>query len=240
MLEGVEERSMNKLEKVSMAAVLAIGVVGMGLASDKKDFAERYKDKYFVVMRDSLALAIYAEEPPHRFYLHVRVSESSVDTSPHGFAEHNIFSSQYGPTPEPLHKGEVLRSIKAAVQGEWLLIWVESLSPHAITRGLGAFEHESHELPKATLMFPMDGGYEQAKALIDQWLKTFDTQEEAAKFGNTASGAFVKEVKLGMTPAEVEAALGLPETKVDLGEKVLYKYKNVTVEFHDGKVTDVR
>jgi hypothetical protein len=55
-------------------------------------------------------------------------------------------------------------------------------------------------------------GYDQAKALIDQCLKRFDTQAEAAKFGNTASGAFVKEVKLGMTPAEVEAALGLPET----------------------------
>jgi hypothetical protein len=44
-----------------------------------------------------------------------------------------------------------------------------------------------------------------------------------------------------MSFAEVEAALGLPETRVDLGEKVLYKYKNMTtVEFHDGKVTDVR
>jgi hypothetical protein len=232
--------TMTKLRKVFMTSLLAAAAVGTAMASDRKDFAERYKDKYFVVMRDGLALAIYAEEPPHRFYLHVRVSESSVDTSPHGFVEHNISSSQYAPTPEALHRGEVLRSIKAAVQGEWLLIWVESLSPHAITRGVGAFEHESHELPKATLMFPMDAGYEQAKALIDQWLKTFDTQEAAAKFGNTASGAFVKEVKLGMTPAEVEAAMGLPEAKVDLGEKMLYKYKNMTVEFHDGKVTDVR
>ena len=50
----------------------------------------------------------------------------------------------------------------------------------------------------------------------------------------------VKEIRLGMTPAEVEAALGAPETKADLGEKALYKYKNMTVEFHDGKVTDVR
>jgi hypothetical protein len=29
------------------------------------------------------------------------------------------------------------------------------------------------------------------------------------------------------------------ETRVDLGEKVLYKYKNMTVEFHNGKVADV-
>jgi hypothetical protein len=58
--------------------------------------------------------------------------------------------------------------------------------------------------------------------------------------GNTASGAFVKEVKLGMTPAEVEDVMGLPVSKADLGEKVLYKYKDMTVEFHNGKVTDVR
>ena len=48
------------------------------------------------------------------------------------------------------------------------------------------------------------------------------------------------EVKAGMTFAEVESALGLPVTKIGLGEKTLYKYKDMTVEFHDGKVTDVR
>ena len=54
----------------------------------------------------------------------------------------------------------------------------------------------------------------------------------------TASSA--KQLKLGMTFAEVESVLGQPETRVDLGPKVLYKYKDMTVEFHDGKVADVR
>lgn len=49
-----------------------------------------------------------------------------------------------------------------------------------------------------------------------------------------------KEIKLGMTTADVENILGPPATKVNLGEKVLYKYKDMTVEFHGGKVTDVR
>jgi hypothetical protein len=49
-----------------------------------------------------------------------------------------------------------------------------------------------------------------------------------------------KEIKLGMTIADVENIMGPPATKVDLGEKVLYKYKDMTVEFHGGKVTDVR
>lgn len=51
--------------------------------------------------------------------------------------------------------------------------------------------------------------------------------------------ASVKHVNLGMTPTEVESVLGMPETKVDLTEKVLYKYKNMTVQFRDGKVSDV-
>jgi hypothetical protein len=39
---------------------------------------------------------------------------------------------------------------------------------------------------------------------------------------------------------KVEAAIGIPETRADLGEKLLYKYKSMTVEFRNGKVIDVR
>jgi hypothetical protein len=84
------------------------------------------------------------------------------------------------------------------------------------------------------------GDTDKADDLAAQWFKAFDTAVDAAKFGNTASGVFVNQVKAGMSFAEVEAALGLPQTRVDLGEKVLYKYKDMTVEFRDGKVTDVR
>jgi hypothetical protein len=205
----------------------------------QEDFSESYKGKFLVVMRDGLALAICSQRSGSRAYLRVRVTETGVDTSKQGFFG-SLADEECGATPEPIHNGEVLKSSHAAVREKWLLIWVVSLSPHSITRGIGAFEHESHECPAAILMFSTEGGYDQASALTGQWIKTFDTQEEAAKFGNTASGAFVKEVKLGMTAAEVEAALGLPETKVDLGEKILYKYKNMTVEFRDGKVVDVK
>jgi hypothetical protein len=58
--------------------------------------------------------------------------------------------------------------------------------------------------------------------------------------GGSAGGGKVREIKLGMTFAEVEAVLGLPVTKVNLGEKALYKYADMTVEFHGGKVSDVR
>lgn len=47
-------------------------------------------------------------------------------------------------------------------------------------------------------------------------------------------------VELGMTADEVEAVLGSPDTKANLGHKVLYRYEGITVEFEDGKVVDVR
>jgi hypothetical protein len=43
-----------------------------------------------------------------------------------------------------------------------------------------------------------------------------------------------------MSFAEVEAALGPPRSHVELGEKALYKYKDMTVEFHEGKVSEVK
>jgi hypothetical protein len=122
------------------------------------------------------------------------------------------------------------------------MINVENVSLHAIERGVGAMGHETFERGSAFIKFKLPSGkdYDAALAVVEDWMKPFDSQEEAAQFGNTASGAFVKEVKLGMTFADVQAALGLPTTKVDLAEKVLYKYKDMTVEFHDGKVSDVK
>jgi hypothetical protein len=48
------------------------------------------------------------------------------------------------------------------------------------------------------------------------------------------------EVKLGMTPDQVENALGKPDKKVTLGAKQIYIYKDMKVTFKDGKVSDVQ
>jgi hypothetical protein len=47
-------------------------------------------------------------------------------------------------------------------------------------------------------------------------------------------------IELGMTPAQVEAALGKPDKKVTLGAKQIYIYKDMKVTFKDGKVADVQ
>lgn len=47
-------------------------------------------------------------------------------------------------------------------------------------------------------------------------------------------------IELGMTPAQVEAALGKPDKKVTLGAKQIYVYKDMKITFKDGKVSDVQ
>ena len=123
-------------------------------------------------------------------------------------------------------------------------IGAETVLLHSVTRGIAANQHESREVGKVQIQFVIPGktDYDAAAGIIDKWIKPFEKlgDAQALNLGNTASGVFVKEVKLGMTPAQVESVMGVPTSKADLGEKVLYKYKDMTVEFHDGKVSDVR
>ncbi len=49
-----------------------------------------------------------------------------------------------------------------------------------------------------------------------------------------------KELRVGMTPAEVEAMLGRPEAEIVFGGKTQWTYSSVSVVFQGGKVSDVR
>ncbi len=131
----------------------------------------------------------------------------------------------------------------AAFRAGYLQLSVVNASAHSISRGVGVFGHESLESGAAFIRIRAGGDgkdLDAADALAAHWFRPVDTAADAVALGNTASGAFVSEVKTGMSFAEVERALGVPQTRVDLGEKVLYKYRDMTIEFHDGKVTDVR
>jgi hypothetical protein len=224
------------LKLVAVALLLALPRPGI----DRRELEKRYDHKYLVVQREGIAVGVCATEP-QAVYQGVRIDGDQVKLED----RYNFFCNVV--TPEPIHTGEVVKVIDhPLIYSGALELKVQSVSPHAVTRGIAANEHESPEVGKAEIHFklPVKKDYDGLGAIIDRWLKAFDTLDEAAAFakrmGNTASGAFVKEVKLGMTPAEVEAVMGLPASKADLGEKVLYKYKDMTVEFHDGKVTDVR
>jgi hypothetical protein len=226
---------------VSASVLLA----GAALAAlEKNEVEQRYEKKFLVVVREGLAVGTCAERqqgpaPLPVLTVKVRGEEAEFHTQSGASA----FLSNCGAiVPEPLKKGEVLRVRGVSLHGHEVRIFVETVSLHQVDRARGASEHHSYQQGAADLRF-VTANEDDATAitgLVEGWVKVFDSQDDAAKFGNTASGVFVKEVKLGMTFGEVESALGMPQTRVDLGEKVLYKYKDMTVEFRDGRVVDVR
>jgi hypothetical protein len=54
------------------------------------------------------------------------------------------------------------------------------------------------------------------------------------------SAADPARVKKGQTPEEVQKAMGKPRSIVDLGEKLIYVYPNLSLVFLNGKLTDVQ
>ena len=227
-------------------AVLLLPLCLPVFATDKKDLSERYKEKYLVVLREGLAVGTCAELPemPSGIALDVRITGDSAGFFPQTGA--GVAMTRCGEIiPEPLHKGEIVFARYTwfrRLKGGFFTITVQNLAAHQVRPVEGASRHEHLKYGRANLIFetPDAKDYDAVASLVEKWLRPFNTRAEAAQYGNTASGVYVKEVKLGMSFAQVEAALGLPETRVDLGEKVLYKYKDMTVEFHDGKVTDVK
>jgi hypothetical protein len=199
-------------------------------AIDKEGLLSKYRDKFVVVANEGLTTGLCGEMAASPWiYINDR---GEVELKHAG-----------GCSIEPMHKGEVLKVSHISSGSGYLFIELKNVSPHSITRGIGTFTHESTEMGRVHVRVRAgDDGkdFDKAEALAARWLKPFDTAADAAKLGNTATGVFVNQVKAGMSFAEVESALGVPQTRVDLGEKVLYKYKDMTVEFHSGKVTDVR
>jgi hypothetical protein len=216
------------------------------LAMDKSELSERYKGKYLLVLRDGLAVGMCADLAgvPSGIALDVRITGESVEFNPQTGASAGMTGCGEI-IPEPLHKGEILFAKYTwfrRLKGGFFTITVQTVSAHQVKRSEGESRHEHLKYGKADLIFETSDNkdYDAIAALVEKWVRPFDTRTEAAQHGNTASGVYVREVKLGMSFAEVEAALGPPQTRADLGEKVLYKYKDMTVEFHDGKVTDVK
>jgi hypothetical protein len=222
-----------------LAVIFFSGTAVLGKDNHRRATGLRYNHKYMVVLKPGLAVGL-CSEGSFGVSLMVKVESERTDYSNQGWHLPGCTGERV--QPGPLHPGEVLYVFKAVPFGGELKLNVRNVSPHAVTRGVGAFQHESLEKGAAELRFklPDRSDFSSADPIVEQWLKPFNSQEQAAQFGNTASGAFVKEIKLGMAPTEVEAVLGSPETRVDLGEKTLYKYKDMTVEFQGGKVSDLR
>jgi len=204
---------------------------------DKDDLLSKYRDKFVIVMNEGLSTGFCPSnqgQVPTRFSHKIVINIHAVNDVE--------TSNPYGCNVEAARKGEVLKVFNVGFHSGSLVLLVRTASPHSITRGIGAFAHQDLE-QGATALWIKAGtsgkSFDEADTLAGHWFKAFDTVTDAAAFGNTSTGVFVNQVKGGMSFSDVERALGVPQTRVDLGEKVLYKYKDMTIEFHDGKVTDV-
>lgn len=239
-----------------IAATAAVILTGSGALTGgsqnpaQKELLNKYRKKFVVVLKQGLAVGICSSRSGSAgnyggiafAFPYLSITISGDQTNLQDFNSRNIDTTCGRVMQEPVHPGEVLKVAKVSVHGEELSLQLETVNAHSVQRGIGAFAHESLENGTATLNFsaPKSGDLSAIIPTVDAWLKPFDDGQDAAKFGNTASLVFVKEIKLGMTFAEVEQVLGPPQTKIDLGPKVLYKYQNMTVEFHDGRVADVK
>lgn len=204
---------------------------------DKDGLISKYKGKFVVVKEPGLAIGFCSGLNPEWGDL-VHGVINTINT----LGEIQLMD-RLKCGAEPLQKGEVLAISQVSFRSGQFEFRVENVSPHSIARGLGAFAHQSLERGKAVIKVQAGNSGKEfavADALLARWLQPFESATEAAKFGNTAAGVFVKQVKAGMSFEQVEEVLGVPLTRVDLGSKILYKYKEMTIEFHEGKVVDVR
>ena len=84
-------------------------------------------------------------------------------------------------------------------------------------------------------------------------IRVADSRERIRAAGQQAAGgqdqgqqqaqqpaAEPQSIEKGMTPDQVEAAMGQPDKKVNLGSKQIYVYKDLKVTFLNGKVSDVQ
>ena len=74
----------------------------------------------------------------------------------------------------------------------------------------------------------------------DQGGQQQQEQQGGGQQAAPAQQAEPAEVKLGMTPDQVEGAVGKPDKKINLGPKQIYIYKDMKITFIGGKVADVQ
>jgi hypothetical protein len=145
-----------------------------------------------------------------------------------------MFSSCTGTVTEPLRVGEVVEVTDVSEHGHELRLRILS-APHAIQRGIGAYEHTVYEAGAAELRFKLND-MKDAPTAVRAWL-----QRTSQLPGNTASGVQVPKISEGMTPVQVESMLGAPDLKFDANGLTIYRYSKigVGVTFKDGRVTQI-
>ena len=145
------------------------------------------------------------------------------------------------PSAVPLLTSDLLTVGEAGFMDKRFYLQVNQVKAVQFTCGIGNDSHEAFVRGQATFLFNVSNpkDVDAFDRLVQDWLQPA-TEDELAKAGQSQKLSSTHRIALGMTMSQVEEALGPPNTRVDLSDKVLYKYKDTTIEFRNGKVADVR
>jgi hypothetical protein len=227
------------------ASVVCLLICQQASPIDKANLLSMYRNKYVVVTKEGLSTAL--QQGLASGTLRIPINEAGQAGQPNfigggDFTNSGISSHRQSASPggqqlgrseigtdrpcggEPIREGEVLKVSHVSLSGRLLYIDLTVL-PHPAKCGQGveppigriAVETGRTELAIQAGKAAAPDIPDALASLAGQWLGPFDTA------------------------ADVEKALGAPQTRVDLGDgKVFYKYQDMTVELQAGKVTEVR
>jgi len=208
----------------------------------KKQIEERFKGPkgsrtYFVVLKPG----IKATGNP----VVLSLSSRPVHVATIIFRDNDIIDRGYDYYTHSLTVGTVLRLSSVSVGDSSVELEVATVDQFPIETTAGNMKKAVFEnILKTELEFRFDEpntGDNSAGIVfseIDTWIKQFHSLEEARAFAESFPNS--QEIRLGMTIEEVEYIFGNPERKALLGERTLYKYEDMVIEFLDGKVSDVQ
>ncbi len=190
---------MHLIYSAMVVCALLLSSGGICVAQTKSQLKERYDKKFLVVLRDGLAVGICEHTPyntaRHRYLytgspLTVRLTGDQAEYHTQAGVRASLDFACGKIIPQPLHRGEVLRVRRVSPHGEEFRINVEAIFRRDVAPGRKAQdEHEKYWVEDADLRFVGKADAPDATAaLVDKWVKVFDTPDEAAKFGNTIGG----------------------------------------------------
>ena len=225
---------------VGMASLLCVGGFASG-ADWKATLEESLKGNYeltktgidrvritkagtvLVIRKDNISGDLASDAT----FLNNKVTDGTVQQAG-GF----MAAMQGKKTSRVFKTGEKVYVFKIEVKDDAVEFFVISgetydVNVHGSTRQTRYKSEISFEFPKGALEA---ASVAAVKKVIDDVIAPEDA----------VAAASTKTVELGQTPQQVEAALGHPDTIVNLGAKMTYVYKTMKVIFQDGKVADVQ
>jgi hypothetical protein len=125
-----------------------------------------------------------------------------------------------------LEIGEVMKIVDDIDVGTSIELKTETITGHE-ARNKGG-------ICGTKFIFQIESGdtFEKVDQRMQQFFDVFDKIEDINKKETV-------ELKLGMTIEEVVALMKEPSKKVDLGDKIIYKYDDMVITFQEGKVINI-